>query len=54
MECPQFQCAQFHAVRVTLDTARHTGWHEIDAVELVGPDGSAFATDATASSTWGQ
>ncbi len=43
-----------NAVRVTLDTGRHKGWHEIDAVELVGPDGSAFATDATASSTWGQ
>ena len=42
------------AVRIVLDTNRRPGWSEIDAVELVGPDGSAWATDASASSSYGQ
>ena len=43
-----------HAVRVVLDTDRRAGWNEIDAVELSGPDGSAYAVHARASSTYGQ
>jgi hypothetical protein len=41
-------------VRIVLDTDRHPSWNEIDAVELVGPDGRAWAATATASSTYGQ
>ncbi|MBL8863279.1 MAG: hypothetical protein JNK02_14880 [Planctomycetes bacterium] len=41
-------------VRIVLDTDRAAGWNEIDAVELVGPDGSAWATGAAASSWYGQ
>ena len=41
-------------VRVVLDTDRRPSWNEIDAVELVGPDGRAWAATATASSTYGQ
>lgn len=40
-------------VRVTLDTARRRGWEEIDAVELSGPRGSAWASHAVASSRYG-
>jgi hypothetical protein len=35
-----------------LDTSR-PGWNEIDAVELVGPDGRAWAVRAVASSNYG-
>jgi hypothetical protein len=35
-----------------MDTKRGKGWNEIDAVELIGQDGSAWATDAAASSTY--
>ena len=41
-------------VRVVLDTDRRPGWNEIDAVELVGPEGRAWAATATASSIYGQ
>ncbi len=41
-------------VRVTLDTKRKAGWNEIDAVELAGPDGAAWATGAVASSRYGE
>lgn len=41
------------AVRLVLDTDRASGWSEIDAVELVGPDGNAWATGASASSWFG-
>jgi len=41
-------------VRIVLDTDRRSSWNEIDAVELVGPDGRAWATTATASTTYGQ
>jgi len=41
-------------VRISLDTSKRSGWEEIDAVELVGPDGRAWATGASASSTYGQ
>ena len=42
-------------IRVELDTARVPGWNEIDAVELVGTDGSRqWATESTASSYFGQ
>ena len=40
-------------IRITLDTSKIAGWNEIDAVELVGQDGSRqWATDARASSTY--
>jgi hypothetical protein len=40
-------------VRIYLDTTRTAGWEEIDAVELIGTDGShQWATSATASSTY--
>jgi hypothetical protein len=40
-------------VRVVLDTNKVPGWNEIDAVELIGRDGShQWATSATASSTY--
>jgi hypothetical protein len=42
------------AVRLVLDTARVSGWNEIDAVELVGPGGAAYASGARASSFYGQ
>ena len=42
-------------IRVELDTSRVPGWNEIDAVELVGTDGSRqWATESTASSYFGQ
>jgi hypothetical protein len=41
-------------VRITLDTAKQSGWSEIDAVELIGPDGRGWATGATASSRYGE
>jgi hypothetical protein len=41
-------------IRVYLDTTRTGTWQEIDAVELVGTDGSRqWATEAAASSQWG-
>lgn len=40
------------AVRIVLDTNRSPGWSEIDAVEIAGSRGSAFASDATASSAY--
>jgi hypothetical protein len=44
-----------NAVIVYLDTARVPGWNEIDAVELVGRDGSRqWATAASASSTYAE
>ncbi|MES2706965.1 MAG: hypothetical protein V4726_10225 [Verrucomicrobiota bacterium] len=42
-------------IRVELDTARVPGWNEIDAVEILGSDGSRqWAAEATASSYYGQ
>jgi hypothetical protein len=42
-------------IRIELDTSRVPGWNEIDAVELVGTDGSRqWATESTASSYYGQ
>lgn len=41
-------------LRVILDTRRASGWNEIDAVELLGPDGRAWAKSARASSWYGQ
>lgn len=41
-------------VRVVLDTALTNGWNEVDAVELSGPDGAAWASGARASSRYGQ
>lgn len=43
------------AIRVYLDTTRVKGWNEIDAVELVGLDGSRqWATSASASSSYAE
>jgi hypothetical protein len=42
------------AVRLEIETKRHSGWEEIDAVQLVGPDGALWASGASASSTYGQ
>ncbi len=40
-------------IRITLDTNKIPGWNEIDAVELIGRDGSRqWATSAKASSTY--
>jgi hypothetical protein len=42
-------------LRVELDTKRVAGWNEIDAVELIGSDGSRqWATESTASSYYGE
>ncbi len=42
-------------IRIELDTRRVPGWNEIDAVQLVGTDGSRqWARRATASSHYGQ
>ena len=42
-------------IRIELDTSRVPGWNEIDAVELVGSDGSRqWASSATASSWFGE
>jgi|GEM_PF-1771795 len=42
-------------IRIELDTSRVPGWNEIDAVEMVGADGSRqWAAESTASSHYGQ
>lgn len=41
-------------LRLTLDTSRRPGWSEIDAVELVGSEGRAWASSARASSSFGR
>lgn len=42
-------------IRIELDTSRVPGWNEIDAVELVGTDGSRqWGRESTASSYFGQ
>ena len=47
--------AQASVVKIYLDTRRVAGWNEIDAVELVGRDGSRqWAKQATASSTYAE
>ena len=47
--------AQSGVVKIYLDTRRVAGWNEIDAVELVGRDGSRqWAKQATASSTYAE
>jgi hypothetical protein len=42
------------AARIVLDTSKRSGWEEIDAVELVGPDGRAWAGGASASTSYAQ
>jgi hypothetical protein len=39
-------------IRLVLDTNRKPGWNEIDAVELLGPGASSWASRASASSTY--
>ncbi len=41
-------------LRLVLDTRFTPGWNEIDAVRLVGPEGSAWGARASASSSYGQ
>jgi len=41
-------------IKIVLDTRRSASWNEIDAVELIGPDGSSWAIAASASSHFGQ
>jgi hypothetical protein len=42
-----------NSIKVYLDTARVPGWNEVDAVELIGKDGSRqWAKRASASSTY--
>jgi hypothetical protein len=41
------------SIRLVLDTNLAGGWSEIDAVELIGPDGRAWASSAHASSSYG-
>jgi hypothetical protein len=40
-------------LRLVIDTERSAGWEEIDAVQIVGPDGAAWAASAQASSCYG-
>jgi hypothetical protein len=42
------------AVRLEIETKRRSGWEEIDAVQLVGPDAALWASGAAASSSYGQ
>ena len=43
------------SVKVYLDTKRVPGWNEIDAVQLIGRDGSQqWASQVTASSTYAE
>jgi hypothetical protein len=43
------------SVKVYLDTTRVPGWNEIDAVQIIGRDGSQqWAKQATASSTYAE
>lgn len=45
---------RIQSVKITLDTTLHPGWNEVDAVELVGPEGRAWVYSAKASSHFGQ
>jgi hypothetical protein len=46
---------QANSVKIYIDTRRVPGWNEIDAVELIGADGTRqWATSATASSTYAE
>jgi hypothetical protein len=42
------------SLRLTLDTDRRPGWSEIDAVEIDGPDGRAWASAARARGSFGR
>lgn len=44
---------EVRSIRLVLDTNRRAGWSEIDAVELIGPDGRAWASNGRASSSFG-
>lgn len=50
---PAQSSAPLAKVRLVIDSDRSSDWYEIDAVELVGPDGSAWASSARASSSYG-
>jgi hypothetical protein len=44
---------RIRSLSIVLDTDLRPGWNEIDCVELIGPDGRAWASDARASSWYG-
>ena len=53
MSFPTTQKVQANAVKIYLDRSRASGWNEIDAVELVGRDGSRqWAASAVVSSAY--
>ena len=55
VEFPVTQVVVAKSVKIYLDKRRVPGWNEIDAVELVGHDGSRqWAQGATASSTYAE
>jgi hypothetical protein len=46
---------QANSVKIYMDTRRVPGWNEIDAVQLIGSDGSSqWASSVTASSTYAE
>ena len=52
---PGFGKVQSRSIKIYLDTKKVSGWNEIDAVELIGSDGTRqWATNATASSTYAE
>lgn len=55
MSFPVISSVQAKSVKVYLDTKRVPGWNEIDAVELIGRDGTRqWANSASASSTYAE
>jgi hypothetical protein len=53
MSFPTTQKVNANTIKVYLDRRRARGWNEIDAVELVGRDGSRqWAASATVSSAY--
>jgi hypothetical protein len=52
---PSFGTVSGRSLKIYLDTRKVLGWNEIDAVELIGKDGTRqWATNATASSTFAE
>ena len=55
MRFPAGANVQARSIKVYLDRTRVAGWNEIDAVELIGRDGSRqWATSARASSSFAE
>jgi hypothetical protein len=52
---PSFGAVRGRSLKIYLDTRKVLGWNEIDAVELIGKDGTRqWATNAAASSTFAE